>query len=67
MNVVKTHMMLAIGGPFVSVFKVFTSLLVERGISGMFKGVHVNYTRSFLSWGIINVSYERINETLKRL
>lgn len=67
LNVVRTHMMIVVGGPFVSVFKVFSSLFVERGMQGMFKGVHINYTRSFLSWGIINVAYERIHAALKRL
>jgi len=36
---------------------VFKSLLRERGVRGMFRGVHVNYTRSFMSWGIINMTY----------
>jgi hypothetical protein len=45
LNVVRTHMMIVVGGPFVSVFKVFSSLFMERGIRGMFKGVHANYTR----------------------
>ena len=67
LNVVRTHMMIAVGGPFVSMFRVFSALLMERGIRGMFKGVHVNYTRSFLSWGITNVAYERIHAVLKRL
>jgi hypothetical protein len=41
--------------------------LAERGIGGMFKGVHINYTRSFLSWGLITVTNERIVAALKRL
>jgi hypothetical protein len=26
----------------------------------MFRGVHINFTRSLISWGIINASYEVI-------
>ncbi len=59
-NVTKTHMQLKIGGRFLRLRTVFMRLLTERGVKGMFRGVHVNYTRSFLSWGIINVAYENI-------
>ena len=46
-----------LGGEFTSFRSVFKSLLRERGVRGMFRGVHVNYTRSFMSWGIINMTY----------
>lgn len=59
-NVTKTHMQLTVGGPFQRFQTVFFKLLEERGVRGMFRGVHVNYTRSFLSWGIVNVSYEKL-------
>ena len=45
----------------------FLRLLRERGIRGMFRGVHVNYTRSFIQWGIINVTYENLLQILKSL
>lgn len=63
-NVTKTHMQLVIGGSFSSFPTVFADLLAKRGLRGMFAGVHVNYTRSFLSWGIINFMYELIHERL---
>ncbi|QQP32341.1 Mitochondrial carrier triple repeat protein 1, partial [Caligus rogercresseyi] len=54
-NVTKTHMHFQ---------SVLGELLRERGLSGMFKGVHLNYTRSFISWGIINLSYEFVQSKL---
>merc|ERR1719158_308843 len=56
-NTTKTHMQKTLGGDFQSFLSVFRHLLKERGAWGMFRGVHVNYTRSFMSWGIINMSY----------
>lgn len=57
LNTTKTHMQKSLGGEFRSFGTVFSSLLRNRGVKGMFRGVHVNYTRSFMSWGIINMSY----------
>jgi len=66
-NVTKTHMQLVIGGKHLSFLKVFRDLMRKRGLKGMFAGVHVNYTRSFLSWGIINYMYEVIHVRLSRI
>ena len=63
-NVAKTHMQLVIGGPYSSFWIVFKDLIQKRGLRGMFAGVHVNYTRSFISWGIINFMYEIIHERI---
>jgi len=63
-NATRTHMQLVVGGKFTSFWSVFRDLLQKRGLRGMFKGVHLNYSRSFLSWGIINVSYELIHKRL---
>jgi len=63
-NTTKTHMQKTCGGKFRSFPSVFFELLKERGGWGMFRGVHINYTRSFISWGIINVSYEYFCRTL---
>lgn len=65
-NVCRTHMMVQLGGPFVSILHVFKTLLHERGIRGMFRGVHLNYTRSFLSWGIITVVHQRLRALLDK-
>jgi hypothetical protein len=64
-NVVKAHMQLEVGGPYLKFSTVLSKLVEERGLRGMFKGVHLNYTRSFLSWGIINVTYENIIRVLR--
>ena len=65
-NVTKTHMQLVVGEPFLRFNHVFKALMRKRGVRGMFRGVHVNYTRSFLSWGIVNVTYEKMLRTLKQ-
>jgi hypothetical protein len=60
-------MQLVVGGDFLRFRSVFTKLLAERGVRGMFRGVHMNYTRSFIQWGIINVVYENLLRSLKTL
>lgn len=65
LNTTKTHMQKSLGGEFRSFSTVFSSLLRNRGIKGMFRGVHVNYTRSFMSWGIINMSYGYLLSVLR--
>ena len=64
-NVVKTRMQSTVGGEFQSFRSSAVEIFHERNQSWrkMFRGVHINYTRSLLSWGIINASYEY----LKRL
>ena len=63
-NTTKTHMQKTLGGEFQNFRSVFRLLLKERGAWGMFRGVHVNYTRSFMSWGIINMSYSWLLDLL---
>ncbi|KAB7505984.1 Solute carrier family 25 member 51 [Armadillidium nasatum] len=55
-----------VGGPFLSIFGTFSDVFESRGrkLSGLFKGVHVNFTRALVSWGIINASYEVLLKTL---
>lgn len=59
-NIIKTHMQCTVGGPFNSLWKTSRTVYVERerSLRKMFYGVHVNYTRALISWGIINASYE---------
>ncbi len=66
-NVIKVHMQSQLGGSFVSVWKAAREIYVERGrkISKFYSGVHMNYTRSFISWGVINLAYERFKFILK--
>lgn len=60
LNVVKTRMQSRMGGEFVSMVDTYHTIFRERNNSWkeMFRGVHLNFTRSLLSWGIINASYE---------
>lgn len=59
-NVVKTRMQSQIGGEFITFRAAFWEVFEQRNRSWkmMFRGVHINYTRSLLSWGIVNASYE---------
>ncbi|XP_064423378.1 solute carrier family 25 member 51b [Latimeria chalumnae] len=60
MNVVKARMQSQIGGEFQSFRKVFMQIWTERDgkLTHLFRGAHLNYHRSILSWGIINATYE---------
>ena len=60
LNVVKTKMQARIGGPFLTLGEALQETLGERGYRWrkLFRGVHINYTRSFMSWGLINAVYE---------
>lgn len=64
LNVVKTKMQARIGGPFLSLREALQEILAGRGHrwSKLFRGVHINYTRSFMSWGIINAVYELLSK-----
>lgn len=64
-NVLKVHMQSTIGGPFQSIPSAVKEIYEERqSIRGFFRGVHLNYTRSCISWGVINVAYEAIRRTI---
>ncbi|CAK6432227.1 unnamed protein product [Pipistrellus nathusii] len=59
-NVVKIRMQSEIGGEFQSFPKVFKIIWLERDrkLTNLFRGAHLNYHRTIISWGIINASYE---------
>uniref|UniRef100_A0A2R9B6Q6 Solute carrier family 25 member 52 n=1 Tax=Pan paniscus TaxID=9597 RepID=A0A2R9B6Q6_PANPA len=59
-NVVKTRIQSQIGGEFQSFPKVFQKIWLERDrkLINLFRGAHLNYHRSLISWGIINATYE---------
>lgn len=65
-NVIKSRMQCRVGGEFVTVRQTFWTVFNERGRSwrAMFRGVPVNYTRSLLSWGVVNASYEILKKLL---
>ncbi|XP_077331435.1 mitochondrial nicotinamide adenine dinucleotide transporter SLC25A51-like [Lithobates pipiens] len=60
LNVVKARMQSKIGGEFVSFGKILMTIWTERDgkLTHLFRGAHLNYHRSILSWGIINATYE---------
>lgn len=63
-NVVKARMQSQLGGQFRSFPSTFNTVFIERQKSWrkMYRGIHVNFARSLLSWGIINASYEILME-----
>ena len=67
LNVVKTRMQSSVGGDFTSAYRTFREIWSERNqsVSRLFRGCHLNYTRSFISWGIINASYEILMDVFK--
>lgn len=60
MNVIKIHMQTKIGGDFEKFQVVIREIYVsrDRSLASFYKGVHLNYMRSFISWGVINASYD---------
>ena len=66
LNVIKAKMQTRLGGPFPGIKETFWLVFEERDFKWrkMFRGVHVNYTRSFVSWGIINAVYELLKQHL---
>lgn len=60
LNVVKSRAQAQVGGEFQSCRTVFMTVWRERGgsLTMLFRGAHLNYARSLISWGIINATYE---------
>lgn len=65
-NVVKNRLQRQLGGPLASFSRTLKIVYVERNrsILGLLRGVNVNFTRSLISWGIINASYEILKKLL---
>lgn len=64
-NVVKTRMQVHVGRN-TSTLETFAMIMYERNYSvrALFSGVHMNYFRALVSWGIINASYEFLHQYL---
>lgn len=60
LNVVKSRAQSQVGGAFRPFKEVLLTVWRERGgsLAMLFRGAHLNYHRSLLSWGIINATYE---------
>lgn len=65
LNVVKVRMQSQVGTPFSRLLPAFRLVLIERqySIKKMFRGVHINYTRALISWGIVNATFEFLMKT----
>ncbi|XP_014300501.1 mitochondrial nicotinamide adenine dinucleotide transporter SLC25A51 [Microplitis demolitor] len=60
MNVIKIHMQSKIGGDYDRILVTLRDVWVmkNRSITNFYQGVHLNYMRSFVSWGVINAAYD---------
>lgn len=66
LNVIKIAMQCELGGPHRTVAYEFRYVLLKRGskFANFYHGVLLNISRAFLSWGIINASYEIFRKLL---
>lgn len=66
LNVIKVSMQSTMGTSSISITTALMNVYNERGrkISNVYKGVGVNCSRAFLSWGIMNTAYEHIKKLL---
>lgn len=68
LNVVKNRLMTQIQTPYHGIVETFYVIFKERNYrwTKMFRGVHINYTRAFISWGIINTTYESLKKFMDK-
>ena len=66
LNVVKSNMQKSLGTEYRSIYSTFKEVYYLRGGSWkkMYLGVNINFSRSLISWGIINASYEHLKKLL---
>lgn len=66
LNVVKVAIQSNIGGEYKNPLYVLVEIYRERGskIRYIYRGVHTNCTRAFLSWGVINAAYEYLKKII---
>ncbi|XP_076020895.1 solute carrier family 25 member 51b [Genypterus blacodes] len=66
LNVAKSRAQSQVGGAFRPCSEVLLTVWRERGgsLAMLFRGAHLNYHRSLLSWGIINATYELLLKVL---
>lgn len=62
LNVVKIAVQSKIGGEYESPWRVLVQIYHERGskVRYIYNGVHMNCSRAFLSWGVMNTAYGHI-------
>uniref|UniRef100_A0A1B6L3G6 Mitochondrial carrier protein n=1 Tax=Graphocephala atropunctata TaxID=36148 RepID=A0A1B6L3G6_9HEMI len=66
LNVIKAHMQSRLGGPYQSTWSAVCEIYYARdgSLRKFYRGVHLNYTRSFISWGVINLAYENLKKVI---
>lgn len=66
LNVIKIAMQCELGGPHRTIVYEFNYILCKRGskFANFYHGALLNISRAFLSWGIINTSYEIFRKIL---
>lgn len=64
LNVLKVTMQCRIGGPYDSMWTALKQVYNERDrkLRNVYKGVSMNCTRAFFSWGIVNSAYEQLKK-----
>ncbi|XP_052888252.1 mitochondrial nicotinamide adenine dinucleotide transporter SLC25A51 [Anopheles moucheti] len=64
LNVVKVTMQCRVGGPYDSMWTALMQVYNERDrrLRNVYKGVSMNCTRAFFSWGIMNTAYEQLKK-----
>lgn len=67
LNVVKARMVNTLGTEFISMRQAFITVWHERNhsVKELFRGVHLNYSRSLLAWGITNSMFEFLQRLLR--
>lgn len=65
-NVLKVTMQSRIGGPYESMWLALRQVYNERDrkFRNVYKGVSMNCTRAFFSWGIMNSAYEQLKKII---
>ena len=66
-NVVKNRLQSSLGDESSKFIQLFVKTYKEKGnsIRALYKGVHLNYGRAILSWGIVNSVYEYLVQKFK--
>lgn len=67
-NVVKVAAQSTIGGEYRGTLEILRTIYYERdrSVRQIYRGVTTNCTRSFFSWGIMNVAYQYLHDALDR-
>ncbi|XP_049533051.1 mitochondrial nicotinamide adenine dinucleotide transporter SLC25A51 [Anopheles darlingi] len=66
LNVLKVTMQCRVGGPYVNMWTAMQQVYIsrDRKLRNVYKGVSMNASRAFLSWGIMNTAYEQLKKVV---